>query len=174
MSSKRESAFADLLTRLAFITIANGYSTDAGEHIFFNETPKLGPDDAPAALAVMVGEDGNPGTQGSRIRSRVVIDVQAFALLASDATPLLVSEALIADIKHAVEIEGNDQNATAGGDASIDRFLGTVDDDSRPYGTLPRGVERGSVRALPREAGSEVVGATVEYVLYFEEGWGQP
>jgi hypothetical protein len=78
--------------------------------------------------------------------------------------PVLVIEGMIEDIKRAVEIEGN---------GALDRFLGT-EVAGIPYGTLPLGVERGSVRAIPREAGSPIVGASVTYNLSFQEDWGQP
>jgi hypothetical protein len=76
------------------------------------------------------------------------------------AAPLVAIEALITDIKAAVEIEGR----APGTDASIDRSLDGI--------TLPKGFERGPITPLRREAGSTFVGAIVEYVGIFEERWG--
>jgi hypothetical protein len=161
--SKRATALADLAARLAWITVAHGYNSDAGEHIFLGEQPAFGPDDPPAAIAIVVGDD-SPTQLGPTIRSTVPVEVQAYVPADLDA-PLLALEALIADIKVAVEIEGNDQNATLGGSASVDRSL---------EGTLPKGLDRGATRSIPRAEGSTVVGVSVEYRLTFEERWGKP
>lgn len=160
-ASKRQAALLDLIARLEFITKAKGYNTDAGEHLFLGEAPTFGEDDPPAALAVLVAED-SPQTSGGIIRIRTPIEIWA-VVPATLEQPLLAVEAIIADIKEAVEIEA---------DGSVDRFLGTVTDQGRPYGTLPKGLERGSIRALRRQEGSTYVGAVVEYVAYFEESWG--
>lgn len=161
-ASKRQAALLDLIARLEFITKAKGYNTDAGEHIFLGEAPTFGEDDPPEALAVLVGED-SPQTSGGLIRTRTPIEIWA-VVPATLEQPLLAVEAIIADIKEAVEIEA---------DGSIDRFLGTIDEEtSRPYGTLPKGLERGSIRALRRQEGSTYVGAAVEYIAHFEESWG--
>lgn len=159
-TSKRQAALVDLVTRLEFITKAKGYNTDAGEHIFLGEAPTFGEDDPPEALAVLVGED-SPLTSGGVIRTRTPIEIWA-VVPAGIEQPLLAVEAIIADIKEAVEIEA---------DGSVDRFLGTVDDDGRPYGTLPKGLERGSIKSLRRQEGSTFVGAAVEYIAHFEEHW---
>jgi len=162
MSSKREAALVDLHRRLAFISVTKGYQTDVGEHIFLGEVPKLGPDDPPA-LTIMVGSD-SPTARGGQIHSRVPIEILA-VVPADMAAPLLTLELLIADVRRAVEIEAT---------PSVDRFLGRIGDDGKPYGTLPQGLERGSVRPLPREQGSTFVGVAIEYVATFVEGWGQP
>lgn len=159
--SKRQAAIADLVRRLEFITKVKGYNTDAGEHIFIGEAPTFGEDDPPEALAVLVEED-SPQIQGGLIRTRTPIEIWA-VVPAGVEDPLLAIEAIITDIKEAVEIEAN---------GSIDRFLGIVDDAGKPYGTLPRGLERGVIKPLKRQEGSTYVGAAVEYIANFEERWG--
>jgi hypothetical protein len=160
--SKRQAALQDLIARLAYITKEKGYNTDAGEHIFLGEAPTFGEDDPPEALAVLVGED-SPQTSGGLIRTRTPIEIWA-VVPATLEQPLLAVEAIIADIKEAVEIEA---------DGSVDRFLGMLtEEEGKPYGTLPKGLERGSIRALRRQEGSTYVGASVEYVAHFEEAWG--
>jgi len=159
--SRREDALLDLKSRLAWITVQHGYNSDAGQNIFMGEMVVLGPDDPPAALALSIGQD-TAETTGGLIRCTVPVEVQAFVPTNIDE-PLLALERLIADIKVAVEIEGNDQNTA--GDASTDRAL---------VGTLPTGLNRGTTRPIPRQEGSEVLGVGLEYVLTFEERWGQP
>lgn len=161
MTSQRETALLDLRDRLAWITVAHGYNSDAGQNISMGEIITLGPDDPPAALSIVVGQD-SPIVEGGVVRTTVPVEVQAFVPTDVDA-PVIALERLIADIKQAVEIEGNDQNAAA--DPSVDRALA---------GTLPLGLTRGSTRPIPREEGSSVVGASVGYLLAIEERWGQP
>jgi hypothetical protein len=161
MTSKRELALLDLRARLSWISEQHGYNSNAGKTISMGEQITLGPDDPPAALSIVVGQD-SPTVEGGMVRSDVPVEIQAF-VPADLAAPLLALERLIADIKVAVEIEGNDQNAGLG--ASVDRALN---------GTLPRGLTRGSTRSIPREDGTTVVGASIMYILAFEEGWGKP
>lgn len=159
--SKRQAAIAELVRRLEFITKANGYNTDAGEHIFLGEAPAFGEGDPPEALAILIDDD-SPQTNGGVVRTRTPIEIWA-VVPAGFEDPLLAIEAIITDIKEAVEIEA---------DGSIDRFLGTVTEAGQPYGTLPRGIERGVVQAVKRDPGGTYVRAAVEYVAYFEETWG--
>lgn len=159
--SKRQAAIGDLVRRLSYITKANGYNTDAGEHIFVGEAPTFGEADPPEALAVLVGED-SAQTNGGVIRTRTPIEIWA-VVPAGTNDPLLAVEAIITDIKEAVEIEA---------DGSVDRFLGDVAEGGVPYGTLPRGLERGTIKPLRRQEGSTYVGTSVEYVANFEEHWG--
>jgi hypothetical protein len=159
--SKRQAAIAELVRRLEFITKAKGYNTDAGEHIFLGEAPSFGEGDPPEAIAILI-QDDSPQTSGGAIRTRTPIEIWAVVPAGIEA-PLLAVEAIIADVKEAVEIEI---------DGSVDRFLGTIADDGHPYGTLPRGLERGVIQALKREPGGTYVRAAVEYVANFEERWG--
>jgi hypothetical protein len=158
--SKRQAAIGDLVGRLAFITKAKGYNTDAGEHIFVGEAPTFGEADPPEALAVLVEED-SVQVNGGVIRARTPIEIWA-VVPAGTSDPLLAVEAIIADIKEAVEIEA---------DGAVDRFLGVLTEDGKPYGTLPRGLERGTIKPLRRQEGSTYVGVAVEYVAHFEERW---
>jgi hypothetical protein len=162
MISKRRKAIDELVRRLGFIQLAKGYSCDAGLSILLGEAPSFGEDDPLAAIAIAVGGD-EPETTGGLVRTRTTFEIHAMVRADMDA-PLLALEALIADVKAAVEIEGRDQNQLLGGDASIDRSLDGV--------TLPKGFERGPIRPLNREAGSTFVGAVCEYIGTFEERWG--
>ena len=147
--STRQQALAVLELRLSLIRLDNGYQTDAGSRIFIGENPVLGENDPEATLAIVVRED-TLGHQGENVVVTLPVEVQA--IVRADAErPDRTTEAVIADIKTAVE---------------KDHDLG---------GTLMRrGLERGKTRPLPRADGSQFVGASVEYVLKFAEGWGRP
>src|SRR3972149_10574553 len=143
--SKRQAALADLVKRLSFILVEKGYNTDAGLHIFLGELPKFGPDDPPAAITIIVGDD-SPETSGGTVRTRVPFEVQA--IVPADMTaPTLAIEKLVADIKEAVEIEA---------DGSVDRYLGVIDGKPAP---LSQGLQRGAIRSIRREPGRGDVGA---------------
>ena len=158
--SKRQLALEDLLNRLSFIQTAKDYNTDAGLRIFMGEAPQFGEGDPPSALAVFVGDD-SPETTGGTVRTRVPIEI--WAVVPDDLpSPLMSIEAIIADIRAAVEIEA---------DASVDRSLGLT--DSGPA-TMPTGLERGPARPLRREVGSGYVGCSQEYTARFETKWGTP
>lgn len=159
-TSKRQAAINDLVTRLGFIQTAKGYNTDAGLSIFLGEWPRFGPDDPDSALGIAVGDDSSE-TIGGLVRSRVPIEVWAF-VPAGTSSPLVAIEAIIADIKEAVEIESNPSRTRALGDMV----------EGQPHGTTPKGLERGVTRALRREEGTQVVGAAVEYIATFEDQWG--
>jgi hypothetical protein len=140
-------ALAELRTRLQQITVANGFNTDAGDLVFLGERPALGPDDPAAAVAIVVGPD-EPTFQGPKII--LVLPVQVEAHVREDvADPWLQVEAVIEDIKTAVE---------------LDHDLGGRVNDLR----------RGSVTPLDREDGSTTVGAGIEYRLVIAEQWGTP
>ena len=147
--SVRQSILTEIVSRLSGISVDNGFQTDAGELVLVGQTPALSEADPEQALAVLVGGDV-VGYQGENVLTQLSIVVHA--LLRADVDqPTLASEAVIADIKKAVE---------------IDHDLG---------GALqPRGLERGSTTAAKREQGSEFVAATVEYNCRFVERWGQP
>lgn len=162
MSSKRSAALVDLRSRLAWIAKDNDYSSDIGNQITMGEVYQLGPDDSKTGIAVMVGDDSGESA-GQRTTSVVPVEVVGY-IPYDTVDAVLVIEGIIEDIKRAVEIEE---------DGARDRFLGTTVDDV-PYGTLPCGVERGAVRTIPREAGSPIIGASVTYMLTFQEDWGQP
>jgi hypothetical protein len=160
--SKRFAALSDLRSRLAFIQKAKGHTSDAGLNVHMGEIVTYPPGDPESAISVVVSPS-TPDQSDSRILSKVSVQIQAF-VPADAADHLLILEGILGDIKEAVEIEE---------DASIDRFLGSVV-DGKPYGTTPKGVNRGSEIHYPRQEGSTVVGAAVEYILTFEEYWGNP
>jgi len=146
--SNRGDALTVLVARLAEITAANGYSSDAGLKLFIGEQPVMGPSDPEASIAVVVRPD-EPGYQGENVD--IILPVGLQAIVKSTAGAWVTIENTIADIKRAVE---------------TDHDLG---------GTLkPRGLVRGVTRPLDRESGSEYVGAEVEYRLNYGERWGQP
>lgn len=158
LASKRHLALDDLRNRLSYITVENGYNSDAGKNIFLGEAPTWGPDDEPAGLAIEIGDD-SVNVQGGLITCRVPVRIWAVIPVETE-DPLLPIEEIIADIKEAVEIER---------DGSLDRSLGAIGTDPA---TDPMGLERGSTRALRRPEGSEYIGASVEYILTFVEQWG--
>jgi len=150
MLSRRYRALETLRTRLGAISVANGFRTDAGLLLFMGEDVELGPDDGMSAIAVGVRPD-EVRYQGENVTSVVPVEVAAL-VKASIEFPLLVLEDVIGDIKRAVE--------------QPDRTLGGL--------LVQRGLERGSVRPLDREPGSETVGAVVEYSMTMAEAWGNP
>lgn len=147
--STRQTIIEEIRSRLAGITVDNGYQTDAGALVFVGQTPALSDADPEQALAIRVGGD-DIGYQGENVL--VTLSLVVHALMRADVDePTTASEAVIADIKKAVE---------------IDRDLA---------GALqPRGLERGTTTAADRSQGSEYVAATVEYRCRFVERWGQP
>jgi len=168
--SRRRLAIEALVTRLAFITRAKDYSTDAGAAIYVGESPKLGPDDAADALAVFVRDDlpaeGEPAiTRGATCRYRLPVEIHGITKPQAGISPGIAYEGLITDIKEAVEIEGREPGSPS---ASIDRSLGA------PGTTLPTGLSRGQTSVNYREGGSEILGVVLEYFIEFEEPWGQP
>jgi len=177
VSSKRQLALADLKTRLGFITKANGFSSDAGNTIFLGEIKKLGPSDGDSALAIFVGSSEPPDsgrfTTGGLVRSKVPIHIHAIAKVPRDSSPLEVFEGLLADIKQAVEVEGNDPLHPEGA-AWKDRYLGVIEGTTPSPATLSRGLERDSETVHFEEGGSVITGVTVTYLMFLEEKWGQP
>lgn len=147
--ARRQLILSTLIERVSVIRVANGYQTDAGATLFIGETPPLGPDDPAAALAIVVGDE-EPLYQGEQLFIRLPYDIQALANPGLEQ-PWLVVEATITDIKRAVEL--------------ADRTLG---------GLVKRQIERRAVRSLPREPGTETIGAAVTYVAPYTEKWGDP
>ena len=147
--SARQQALATLRTRVQGILVAEGFQTNAGGLVFLAEKPHLGPDDPGEAIAIEVLPD-EPGHQGEKVALTLPIAVQAIVKADLD-DPGMTVEAVIADIKNAVE---------------TDHDLGGT--------LLPRGLERGVTAQLDREDGSTFVGAAVGYRLRFTEDWGAP
>lgn len=146
--TKRALILAALLALVREITVANGYTTDAGDAVFLGEVPQLGESDPPVAIALVV-EDDDPNDQG-HIFIGLPISVQAIAKADLDA-PWLAVEAVLGDVKLAVE--------------QADRTLG---------GLLKGRMARSTTRSLPREPGSTTVGAAVTYRCDYVEVWGNP
>lgn len=151
MATRRRLILEAIVARVQAIQIVDGFETDAGVHVYLGEAPALGPDDEAQAIAVVVGdEEPNWPLHGKANQIRLPISVQAIAKVDLDQ-PWLAVEALIGDIKRAVELE----NRTLGG--LVDSPL-----------------ERGPVLTLPKEPGSTTVGAAVNYRALFKESWGAP
>ena len=166
MMSKRQQILTEVLTRLAEIATANGFATDAGQLLFVNESPDLGPGDPDAAIAVLVREDVITH-QMAKFQIQLPIDLCAIVKVpvAEDGAaatetdpgrphPWAVTEAAIADIKRAMEIEETPPRSLGG--LAAPRF------------------ERGTTRPVPRDEGSTSVGAMIRYTVPYLEGWGQP
>src|SRR3990170_287171 len=144
--SRRQDILAAFVARLEKIQIAEGYQTDAGQLVFIGERPVLGPDDPTASIMIDVRDD-EVGHQGEHVVVALPVSVRA-VVKAGSGDPWLAVEAVLADIKTAVE---------------ADHDLGGI--------LLPRGLERASSEQRDREAGDDVVGAAVGYVLRFRELW---
>jgi hypothetical protein len=137
------------MTRVGTIRIADGFATDAGEHVSLGEEPAVGPDD-PLGIALVVGdEDSRWVVPGKACQVKLPVTVQALASVDLDA-PWLAVEALIGDIKRAVEV------------------------DDTLEGKTTWSMTRGPVQTLAREPGATTVGAKVPYWFEWKEGWGTP
>jgi hypothetical protein len=147
--SARQDAINELVNRLTGITIAEGFSTDAGASVLLGEQPTFGPADAIASIAVVIGAD-EPKFQAENVLVDLPVAVQLY-VKAGESAPWNIIEGLISDVKTAVETDHN--------------LSGTL---------VHRGLVRGSVTPMDRETGSEFVGAVVEYRLQYLEGWGSP
>jgi hypothetical protein len=154
-ASKRIGALLEIKRRLQLIAKPT-FWTDAGLNVLMGEQPVFGPDDPDVAIAVVLGSSTDERQGLTKIHmSRLPLSVQAFASAApKDGTdPLIAVEEVVADIKRALELEDE-----------------TLAGWTKPDG----GFRRVGVRVIPREEGSEFVGAAVDYELLFEDGWGKP
>jgi hypothetical protein len=149
MSTRRRLILEAIKTRLEAIRVAAGFETDAGEAVYLNEAPAMGPDDPAVAIAILVGDDQTTW-QGLCALLRLPIEIQAIAKADLDS-PWLAVEDVLGDIKQAVELD--------------DRTLG---------GLLAPYLERGATATLKREPGSEYVGATIVYFAPYKERFGHP
>jgi hypothetical protein len=147
--SRRQQVIEALKARVAAITIAGGFNTDAGSLVFLNETPALGPDDPDVAIAMLIRDD-DPSYHGEQVFYRLPIEFQALAK-ADLAAPWVIVEQVLQDIKRAVEL--------------ADRTLGRL---------LRTNLERRSTRTLEREQGSTAVGVAITYEAPIAETWGTP
>lgn len=143
----RQQVLAAIEARLLVILRANGYQTDAGVAVYLGEAPPLGPDDPPAAIAIVVRDD-IPSDQGDVVHVVQPLELQALANV-SCQRPWQTVEAVLADLTRAIEIE--------------DRGAG---------GLLVRDLVRGRTRTLLREVGTTTVGVGREYRVTYAERWG--
>lgn len=148
MASRRQRIIQAVASRLSNILPINGYNTNAGLNVFLGEDPTLGPDDPDVALSVSVGDTSN-GQGLSQVLVEMPIEIVALAKADVDA-PLLAIEEVIADIRRAIETA----DGSLGGEC--------------------KQILRGSIRSLPRESGTSVVGAAVEYQVWYADVWGSP
>lgn len=125
------------------------FETNVGEQVFTGEVRSTGPDDPSAALLIKFGDEV-PTYQGQGFFIRLPIEIHAIVRTDLD-DPAALLEALIGDVKRAVELE--------------DRTLG---------GLVKRMLERGPVVPMEREPGSPFVGAVLTYIAPYQEGWGRP
>jgi hypothetical protein len=147
--SRRQNILSELMVRLGRINTSNGFQTAAGDLLFIGERPVLGPSDPAQSIAVSVKPD-IPGYQGENIAMELPVAIAAIVRADTDQAWASI-EAIIADIKEAVEIDHD--------------FGGLLD---------PRGLERGTTEPYDRESGDTVVGATVNYTFRYREQWGAP
>src|SRR5689334_19008021 len=101
-SSRRQTILERLRDRCGAIAIADGFETNAGEHVFLGEAHGFGPDDPPIAIVVVVGEE-TPKYTGENIAIDLPIVFQALASADLDE-PWIAVEQLLSDIKRAVEL----------------------------------------------------------------------
>lgn len=154
MASVRQTLIQDLfLARLAAIQIADGYVTDAGSHVFFGVTPGFGPDDPPAAIVVVVGDDARVQNPRKVVWAQVPIEVQCLVTIDTSriAEPGIVIEEMLTDVERAIE--------------QVDEAMA---------GSDKRSLEVGPVRTLGREPGSTSVGVGITYLLKYARPWGTP
>ncbi|HMJ88146.1 MAG TPA: hypothetical protein VK504_33445 [Vicinamibacterales bacterium] len=149
MASRRQQIVEVFRTRLQAIRLISGFETDAGALVLLGETPELGTDDPDQVIAIVV-DDELPSHQGENVASMLPIVIAALAKADLDE-PWLAVEAVLGDIKKAVELE--------------DRTLG---------GLVPARIQRGPTRTMTREAGSVTVGVAIEYRAPLVERWGNP
>jgi hypothetical protein len=148
-TTQRRAILAQLLAYAGAITVENGYETDGGLRVYFGESPALGEDDPPTAIALVVLES-LPQPRGGFIEEPVDVEVQALARASLDE-PYIAAEVVLGDIMRAFE--------------QADRTLG---------GLVKGEMTIGAIRTVPREAGSTTVGVSVVYRLSHLRRWGQP
>ena len=147
--SKRSRIIGWFASALADITTANGFATNAGQAVYIGFTPQLGETDPTTVIVLTIGSD-SPSWQADKVMLRLPLTINVTAK-ATENLPWAEIESVLADVKRAIEIE--------------DRSLGRL---------VPRGIERGAVRPFERESGSLLIGASVEYIAPYTEGWGHP
>lgn len=135
--------------RLAGIRRVNGYATDAGDRLSIGAV-FFGADDD-LALALIPGDSKKVGSRQLRKKART-LELQIVAMAATDDRDAWMRvEALIGDIKRAVET-----------------------DDAELGGLLTSPLEDGEELALSSGEGGESFGTSVFYIATYIEGWGHP
>lgn len=147
--STRLAILTELVNRVGQITIENGFATNAGLTVLFGESPMLGEDDPPSAVALIIGDDQAQDQSGDDTLTSLPIDIQGLAK-AEIKQPWRTVEAVIADIRMAIE--------------RGDRTIG---------GLVTRPLARGRTRRLQREPGATTIGAAVQYTAFFLDTWGE-
>lgn len=150
--SRRARVIAAFADRLATIQADRDprFGTNVGQALYVNELPVLGEDDPPAALALTIGTDAAK-SQFKKCFIELPLNVQ-IQVHGRVPNAWQVLEAAIADVKVAVE------NVS-------DRTLG---------GLVEPDIVRGQTQTFPRTAGGEVFGATLPYIVTYEEAVGDP
>lgn len=148
-ASTRCRVLEALVERLSAISVNAGFKTDAGAAIVFGEAPQLGDADPPEAIAIVIGEDDPTAQAPIAMMVRTPFEVHAVAKV-TPADPFTPVEAVLADIKRAVELP------------------------DRSFGGLVSKAERGASRSSPREPGATTAAVAITYVLTWKEGWGVP
>lgn len=156
MASRRQSILAEAQRRLALILTAGGFQTDAGATVFLGERGVLGDDDGDSAIALVPGDEdlednASVGAAAGTVVVGLRLQVEALALRTASRGAQATIEALIADIKTAMEATPLDFG-----------------------GLLLRSLQRLPTRALPRQQGSQTVGAAVGYAVWYLEVLGDP
>lgn len=155
MATSRQLLLEALRGRLRAIRTSDGFQTDVGasdDTLIIGESVELGPDDPAVAIAMVVGDE-EPQRNGENVFSELPIEFQALVRVSNDgfSAAYLAAEALVSDIKRALELS--------------DRSVGGL--------VRPR-LERGVVRTVPRESGSQTVGVGITYLAPRVEAWGNP
>lgn len=149
MPSNRRRILEAVVERLQTVHRSAGFATDAGLAVYLGEAPNLGPDDPAEAVAVLVDDDR---VLGSKTQVQIVLPLSIAALARADiAAPWLAVEDILADIKRVIET----------GDRQLG--LGRI---------VTSRIERDTTRTLERQDGSQVVGATITYLVPYVEVWG--
>lgn len=150
MASLMQQILETYRSRIETIRVANEFATDAGMAVFLGEIPQLGPDDPSQAIAIVMGEQA-PTFVGENVRSEWPIEIHGLARSDLDE-PWMTAVQIASDIVNAIELPGLEA-----------RSLG---------GLVKPWIERRSVRAVEREAGSTTVAVAVTYMNPIVTAWG--
>lgn len=150
MPSIRQQIVAEMKSRLQAIRTNRGFQTDAGLALYLGGEPALGPSDPDVVIAMVIPEDALIYQQANHA-IRLPFEIRALAKVDIEE-PWLAVEAVLADIKKAIELE--------------DRRLHDL--------LLAPGLQRGTTRTVEREPGSLTVGAVINYAAPHIENWGAP